>query len=116
MNNAFKSSYFYDHSANTLYVHHKKISQSGDFGLVMIHALSHIKVNPKDLSNDADIMYMAEFYKNLKLLSKDLYKKSSGTPASAPQMLGSTAKESGRDITGSKKTTPRLGRTPSSTD
>eukprot|EP01006_Ploeotia_vitrea_P026898 TRINITY_DN59815_c0_g3_i1.p2 TRINITY_DN59815_c0_g3~~TRINITY_DN59815_c0_g3_i1.p2 ORF type:complete len:1157 (-),score=209.00 TRINITY_DN59815_c0_g3_i1:3519-6989(-) len=82
MNNAFRNSYYYDEPTNTLYVHNKKISSSGDFGLIVIHALSHIKVNPHDLSNDADIMYIAEFYKNLKILSQDLYKKSSSDSSS----------------------------------
>jgi len=118
INNAFKSSYFYDHASNTLHVHHKKISQSGDFGLVMIHALSHIKVNPKDLSNDADIMYMAEFYKNLKLLSKDLYKKSSSSNAGAstPQILGSVSRENSRDVGGKQKSLSKPIRTSSSSD
>lgn len=34
------------------------------------------QVNPNDLSNDADPQFLAEFYKNLKILSQDLYKKS----------------------------------------
>lgn len=33
-------------------------------------------MNPSDLSNDADPKFLAEFYKNLKILSQDLYKKS----------------------------------------
>jgi hypothetical protein len=33
-------------------------------------------VNPDDLSNDSDPRFMAEFYKNLKILSQDLFKKS----------------------------------------
>jgi hypothetical protein len=33
-------------------------------------------VNAQDLSNDADPKFLAEFYKNLKILSQDLYKKS----------------------------------------
>lgn len=36
----------------------------------------HQQVNPSDLSNDADPKFLAEFYKNLKILSQDLYKKS----------------------------------------
>lgn len=44
------------------------------------------QVNPSDLSNDADPKFLAEFYKNLKILSQDLYKKSvvASTNASAP--------------------------------
>eukprot|EP01034_Spumella_vulgaris_P034613 gene34613-42697_t len=75
-NNAFCNSYLYTAKDNTLVVHTNRLGSSGDFGLVVIHALSHIKVNPEDLSNDADPRFLAEFYKNLKLLSQDLYKKS----------------------------------------
>ena len=42
--------------------------------MVCIHALSHIKVNPMDLSNDNDPQFAAEFYTNLRILSQDLYK------------------------------------------
>jgi hypothetical protein len=43
-NNAFRNSYFYDDRAQVLYIHTNRLSSSGDFGLVAIHALSHIKV------------------------------------------------------------------------
>jgi hypothetical protein len=42
--NAFKNSYFYDDHAGVLFIHLNRLSSSGDFGLVAIHALSHIKV------------------------------------------------------------------------
>lgn len=74
--NAFAHSYCYRVEDHVLFVHHNRLGTSGDFGLVVIHALSHIKVNPNDLSNDADPKFLAEFYKNLKILSQDLYKKS----------------------------------------
>jgi hypothetical protein len=43
-NNAFANSYFYQLDTDTLYVHNNRLSSSGDFGLIVIHALSHIKV------------------------------------------------------------------------
>ena len=43
-NNAFSNSYYYSNSDNTLLVHTNRLSSSGDFGLIVIHALSHIKV------------------------------------------------------------------------
>jgi hypothetical protein len=84
--NAFANSYSYIQSDNTLVVHSKRLSSSGDFGLIVVHALSHIKANPSDLSNDNDPKFLAEFYKNLKILSQDLYKKSAVT--SKPMTLG----------------------------
>jgi len=75
-NNAFAHSYHYNPDEHCLYVHQQRLATSGDFGTVVIHALSHIKVNPTDLSNDYDPKFLSEFYKNLKILSQDLYKKS----------------------------------------
>ena len=43
-NNSFSNSYYYDDIENKLYVHSNRLVSSGDFGLVVIHALSHIKV------------------------------------------------------------------------
>jgi hypothetical protein len=43
--NAFSHSYYYSAGDNTLLVHTNRLSSSGDFGLIVIHALSHIKVN-----------------------------------------------------------------------
>jgi hypothetical protein len=73
--NSFANSYCFSTEENTLFVHHSRLASSGDFGLVVIHALSHIKVNSADLSNDNDPRFLSEFYKNLKILSQDLYKK-----------------------------------------
>jgi len=77
VNNAFANSYYYDKDAKQLAIHTERLSSSGDFGLIVIHALSHIKVNPGNLSNDMDPAFTSEFYSNLKILSQDLYKYSS---------------------------------------
>lgn len=58
-----------------------------DNHISLMYALNLFEqVNPSDLSNDADPKFLAEFYKNLKILSQDLYKKSvvaSTNPAAA---------------------------------
>lgn len=43
-NNSFCDSYQYNIIDRCLLVHRDRLSSSGDFGLVVIHALSHIKV------------------------------------------------------------------------
>ncbi len=43
-NNAFRRSYSYDDESKTIYLHSKRLSSSGDVGLVITHAVSHIKV------------------------------------------------------------------------
>jgi hypothetical protein len=47
-----------------------------------------LQVNPSDLSNDSDPKFLAEFYKNLKILSQDLYKKSVVASTTAPGPKG----------------------------
>lgn len=39
------------------------------------------------MSNDADPKFLSEFYKNLKILSQDLYKKSASVGHSAPPLM-----------------------------
>lgn len=49
-NNAFCNSYLYDRDSNSLLVHKDRLSSSGDFGLIVVHALSHIKVRTHSLA------------------------------------------------------------------
>jgi hypothetical protein len=43
-NNAFANSYLYNPVDQSLVVHSNRLHSSGDFGLIVVHALSHIKV------------------------------------------------------------------------
>ena len=45
LNNSFSNSYYYDEIENRLLIHFDRMKSSGDFGLVVVHALSHIKVS-----------------------------------------------------------------------
>lgn len=47
-----------------------------DFNVIVFFSL---QVNPSDMSNDSDLAFTTEFYKNLKILSQDLYKRSAST-------------------------------------
>ena len=105
-NNSFKNSYHFNASANTLYIHISRLSSSGDFGLVVIHALSHIKINPDDLSNDSDPVFMNEFYRNLRILSQDLYKYSQTKKVESATTHSSSHKLSVRQLAA-------IGRSPS---
>lgn len=87
-NNAFCNSYLYDHAGQQLAIHTDRMSSSGDFGLVIIHALSHIKIDPHDMSNDANSAFTLEFYSNLKILSQDLYKHTSKV---VPKLLSASS-------------------------
>ncbi len=56
-------------------------------------------MNPVDLSNDADPRFVAEFYKNLKILSQDLYKKSAAAENAKQQMGSNSATTVGGGMT-----------------
>jgi len=89
LHNAFKNSYLYDINDHILYIHSDRFSSSGDIGLVAIHAFSHIKVNPLDMSNDLDPQFIDEFHKNIKILFQDLFK-STAVDVVQPQLPMST--------------------------
>ena len=98
-NNVFKNSYLYNPKDNVLFIHSSKLSSSGDFGLCVIHALSHVKAdadNSYAFSDDNSAAFITEFYKNLKILSQDLFKQTAvvgGAAADirAPNVEGSNA-------------------------
>ena len=91
INNAFSNSYHFDADRSELLVHRTRIPKAGDFGLVMIHALSHIKVDKDNLSNDGDPRFVAEFYNNLKILSQDLFKRSAAAVVTVTTSTGGNA-------------------------
>jgi hypothetical protein len=96
VNNAFSNSYHYSAVNNTLSIHSSRLSSSGDFGLIIIHALSHIKVDYENLSDDSNPRFVAEFYKNLKILSQDLYRRSAPTLAPGASAAAAAVKASAR--------------------
>ena len=46
---------------------------------------TYLQVNPEDLSNDLDTKFMTEFYRNMKILSLDLYKKTAALSSQGNQ-------------------------------
>lgn len=103
--NPFRFSYMHDPAARVIYIHINRVSSSGDIGLIVTHAVSHVKVfttvyvfpllhhdfqycsifisqvNPQDITNDANPEFITEFYTNLRILNQDLYKRLSLTGA-----------------------------------
>lgn len=70
-------------------------------------------MNPLDLSNDADPKFLTEFYKNLKILSQDLYKKSAvaqtnfgggGAHRNASAFAGNASVNNSLQASGGKRT------------
>lgn len=48
----------------------RRLSSSGDFGLVLVHAAAHIQVDPSDVSSDLDPRFTQNFHRALKVLTQ----------------------------------------------
>ena len=59
--NAFRNSFFFDHSRKILFIRQERMESVGDFVVVILHCLSHVKTG--DLKDDRDPIFMREFYK-----------------------------------------------------
>lgn len=59
--NCFRNSFHYEHATKILFVREERMETVGEFVLVVIHCLSHIKVD--DITNDYNPDFLREFYK-----------------------------------------------------
>lgn len=58
--NCFRNSFFYEHSMKTLYIRKERLESVGEFVVVIMHCLSHIRVG--DLADDSNPLFLREFY------------------------------------------------------
>lgn len=58
--NCFRNSFFYQHSKKILFIRKERLESIGEFVVVIVHCLSHIKVG--DLANDGNPLFLREFY------------------------------------------------------
>lgn len=59
--NCFRNSFHYEHVTKILFIREERMETVGEFVLVVIHCLAHIKVD--DLTNDYNPDFLREFYK-----------------------------------------------------
>ena len=59
--NCFRNSFHYEHATKILFVREERMETVGEFVLIVIHCLSHIKVD--DLTDDYNPDFLREFYK-----------------------------------------------------
>lgn len=59
--NAFRNSFFFEHARKILFIRQERMQSVGDFVVVIMHCLAHIKVG--DLINDSNTLFLREFYK-----------------------------------------------------
>ena len=59
--NAFRNSFFYERSRQILFVRQERMDSVGDFVVLIMHCLAHIKVD--ELTDDNNVLFLREFYK-----------------------------------------------------
>lgn len=79
--NAFRNSFFFEHARKILFVRQERMHSVGDFVVVIMHCLAHIKVD--NLVDDNNPLFLREFYKVFQLTltvftvcEKDMYSSS----------------------------------------
>ena len=59
--NAFRHSFHYEHARKMLYIRVERMECVGDFIIILVHCLAHIKVG--DLVDDGNVLFLRMFYK-----------------------------------------------------
>lgn len=69
--NAYRNSFFFDANNMILYMRRDRLESVGEFVLVLIHTMSHIKC--ENMIDDSDAMFVKEFYKSISVVCNDLF-------------------------------------------
>eukprot|EP00058_Branchiostoma_floridae_P012905 XP_002598393.1 hypothetical protein BRAFLDRAFT_128123 [Branchiostoma floridae] len=69
--NAYRNSFQYDHNNRILYVRRARMDRVGEFVLVLVHTLAHIKSG--DLRDDSSPEFVQEFHRALSAVCNDLF-------------------------------------------
>lgn len=59
--NAFRNSVFYEHARNILFVRKERIDSIGEFVVLILHSMSHIKCG--QMTDDGNSQFLRQFYK-----------------------------------------------------
>lgn len=69
--NAYRNSFYFDSNNRILYMRSERLETVGEFVLVLIHCLAHLKV--EDLRDDTDPSFVKEFHRGLAIVCDDLF-------------------------------------------
>ena len=58
--NAFRNSFFYEHSRKILFIRRERMESVGEFVMVIIHCLAH--ANAGDFTDDSNPLFLRDFY------------------------------------------------------
>ncbi|XP_041654027.1 uncharacterized protein si:dkey-103g5.4 [Cheilinus undulatus] len=81
--NTFRNSFFYQEAEETLFVRRQRLQSVGGFSLLLLHCLSHIKVN--DMSSDSSPHFQRLFYKTLQACLAELFQARLGVQLSGQE-------------------------------
>ena len=69
--NAYRRSVFWDERTRTLFIRKERLETAGEFTLVLLHALAHIKAG--DMNDDTNPAFVAEFHRALRVCCEDMF-------------------------------------------
>ncbi|XP_013391352.1 uncharacterized protein LOC106159584 [Lingula anatina] len=85
--NAFRNSFFYEHARKILFIRAERLESVGDFIVVILHCLAHIKVG--DLADDTNPLFLRQFYKSMRAVCQDMFFARSRSTTNAESLIGS---------------------------
>jgi len=89
-NTAFRNSFLWKDDEETLFLRSERFQNAGDFTLVLVHCLAHVKVHRKSENfRDNDPAFMNEFYAALRTINSDLVPGSAHNADNSPLEEGS---------------------------
>ena len=69
--NAYRNSFAYDKTSGILYVRRQRLDSVGEFVLVLVHTLAHMKIN--DFRDDGNADFVREFHRGLSVCCDDMF-------------------------------------------
>ncbi|XP_078608959.1 uncharacterized protein LOC144880579 isoform X5 [Branchiostoma floridae x Branchiostoma japonicum] len=84
--NAFRHSFMYQSAKKILFIRKERMESVGEFVVVLLHCLAHIKVN--DLADDNNPYFLREFYKAIKLCCQDMFFARSRSTNTSSALIG----------------------------
>jgi hypothetical protein len=69
--NAYRNSFYFDSNNKILYMRKERLENVGEFVLVLIHCLAHLKA--QDLRDDTEPSFVKEFHRGLAIVCDDLF-------------------------------------------
>ncbi|KAH3750553.1 hypothetical protein DPMN_185080 [Dreissena polymorpha] len=69
--NAFRNSIYYEHARNILFVRKERIDSIGEFVVLILHSMAHVKCG--EMTDDGNAQFLRVFYKCLKVVCQDMF-------------------------------------------